>query len=58
MLMLMHQHSCGGTLNRKSVVQAQDKTFRLIPERWHVLLKEPGNEKILEEVITWLKARL
>jgi alpha-beta hydrolase superfamily lysophospholipase len=38
--------------------QAKDKTFRLIPGRWHVLLKEPGNRDILQEVIAWLDARL
>ncbi len=38
-------------------VQTKDKTFRLIEKRWHVLLKEPGNAEILQEVIAWLKAR-
>ncbi|EIE25551.1 alpha/beta-hydrolase [Coccomyxa subellipsoidea C-169] len=37
--------------------QTKDKTFRLIEKRWHVLLKEPGNAEILQEVIAWLKAR-
>ncbi|KAK9908837.1 hypothetical protein WJX75_003567 [Coccomyxa subellipsoidea] len=37
--------------------QAKDKTFRLIEKRWHVLLKEPGNAEILQEVIEWLTAR-
>ncbi|BDA41799.1 Monoglyceride lipase [Coccomyxa sp. Obi] len=38
--------------------QAKDKTFKLIKDRWHVLLKEPGNKEILDEVIAWLKARI
>lgn len=38
--------------------QAMDKTFRLLPGHWHVLLKEDGNESILEEVIAWLKERV
>ena len=38
--------------------QSKDKAFKLIPGRWHVLLKEPGNEDILKEVIAWLKERV
>ena len=47
-------------LTKECVVlwQAKDKTFKLIKDRWHVLLKEPGNEEILQEVIAWLKARI
>ncbi len=37
---------------------SKDKAFRPRPGRWHVLLKEPGNEDILQEVIAWLKERL
>ena len=39
-------------------MQSTDKTFRLIPGRWHVLLKEPGNDLILKEVIRWVGERV
>ena len=39
-------------------MQSTDKTFRLIPGRWHVLLKEPGNDVILKEVISWMNERV
>ncbi|CAL5219173.1 g957 [Coccomyxa viridis] len=38
--------------------QSKDKTFRLMPGRWHVLLKEPGNDVILKEVISWMTERV
>jgi hypothetical protein len=38
--------------------QSTDKTLRLIPNRWHVVMKEPGNEKILQEILEWMEARL
>ena len=39
-------------------VQTKDKQFKLIPGRWHVLLKEPGNDVILKEVISWMQERV
>ena len=39
-------------------LQSKDKQFNLIPGRWHVLLKEPGNDLILKEVISWMTERV
>ncbi|CAK0746028.1 hypothetical protein CVIRNUC_001662 [Coccomyxa viridis] len=38
--------------------KSKDKRFKLIPSRWHVILKEPGNEDILKEVMSWMDQRL
>ena len=45
-------NTCFGAL------QSKDKQFKLIPGRWHVLLKEPGNDMILKEVISWMTERV
>lgn len=39
-------------------MQSTDKEFRLIPGRWHVLLKEPGNDAIFKQVISWMCKRV
>ncbi|KAL6774311.1 hypothetical protein ACKKBG_A24505 [Auxenochlorella protothecoides x Auxenochlorella symbiontica] len=38
--------------------RATDKTIRLVNHMWHVLVKEGGNEILLEELIAWMQARL
>lgn len=45
--------------SRQLVEQAQstDKTLRSLTGFWHILMKEPGNETIRDEVIAWLSAR-
>ena len=35
-----------------------DKSLRLFPGRWHVLLREPGADGVVAEVLSWLAARL
>ena len=37
--------------------QSKDKTLRLVNSMWHVLVKEPGNLQILEEIIEWILKR-
>lgn len=34
-----------------------DKTLRLVNSMWHMLVKEPGNEDVLAEIVEWLQAR-
>ena len=41
-------------LRAKSV----DKTLRLVNHMWHVLVKERGNEHILNDIIEWIHARV
>lgn len=40
------------------VLQSPDKTLRLLTDFWHVLTKEQGNERLLQECITWMQARI
>ena len=35
-----------------------DKTFVSLPGRWHILVREPGNEEVLARIIDWCDARL
>eukprot|EP00878_Enallax_costatus_P013172 GHUV01013769.1.p1 GENE.GHUV01013769.1~~GHUV01013769.1.p1 ORF type:complete len:163 (+),score=46.27 GHUV01013769.1:797-1285(+) len=35
-----------------------DKTLHLVDNFWHVLTKEPGNEKLLADCIAWMDERL
>eukprot|EP00803_Ostreobium_quekettii_P010348 evm.model.scf_81.4 EVM.evm.TU.scf_81.4 scf_81:52896-58685(-) len=37
--------------------QSKDKTLHLIDDMWHFLMHEPGNEKVQEIVLEWLKQR-
>ncbi len=37
--------------------QSADKQLRLVNDMWHILGKEPGNEKVLAEVVEWVLAR-
>ncbi|MEW5299681.1 MAG: hypothetical protein WDW36_002671 [Sanguina aurantia] len=34
-----------------------DKEFHFARGMWHILIKEPGNEKILADVIAWCQKR-
>jgi hypothetical protein len=36
----------------------KDKTLRLVNTFWHILPKEPSNEAVLSEVLSWMNARL
>jgi esterase/lipase len=38
--------------------QSEDKELHIIPERWHVIVKEPGNEEVLRCIIAWMDRRL
>lgn len=36
---------------------AEDKELVLLPDMWHILVKEKGQEKIIAHIIDWLAAR-
>jgi hypothetical protein len=38
--------------------QATDKQLVMLPERWHILIKEPGNEKIVQQMAEWVSRRV
>lgn len=38
--------------------KSADKTLRLVNHMWHVLVKEEGNERILNDIIEWIHARV
>ncbi|KAK9846479.1 hypothetical protein WJX81_004951 [Elliptochloris bilobata] len=38
--------------------KSTDKELHIIPMRWHVIIKEPGNEEILRDMIAWMEKRL
>jgi hypothetical protein len=38
-------------------VQSTDKELVTIPKMWHVLVKEPGNEKIIGRILEWILER-
>ncbi len=38
-------------------LQSKDKTLRLINSFWHILVREPGNEKINAAISDWLLER-
>lgn len=40
------------------LMQTDDKTLHLVDNFWHVLTKEPGNEKIRADCIAWMHKRL
>lgn len=37
--------------------QSQDKTLRLINSFWHILVREPGNDKINAAIADWVLER-
>jgi acylglycerol lipase len=37
--------------------QSKDKTLRLINSFWHILVREPGNEKINAAIADWVLHR-
>eukprot|EP00884_Botryococcus_braunii_P002740 jgi/Botrbrau1/12467/Bobra.0169s0014.1 len=37
---------------------SKDKALHMVPKRWHVLMKEPGHEEILRQILDWMEARL
>lgn len=39
------------------LLQSADKQLRLVNDMWHILTKEPGNEKLLAEIVAWVLAR-
>jgi esterase/lipase len=43
--------------NSCRAVQATDKELVMVSNHWHVLIKEPGNEKIVERIIDWVHKR-
>jgi hypothetical protein len=38
-------------------VQSTDKELVTLPKMWHVLVKEPGNEKIITRILDWILER-
>jgi esterase/lipase len=46
--------------SRQLVEQAAstDKQLHILTDMWHIITKEPGNEKILAQVIEWVNERL
>ena len=51
-------HQCYALIVRfVGVVQAKDKQLVVLPDAWHILVKERGEAKILSQVITWLTSR-
>lgn len=39
-------------------MQSTDKQLLRVSDMWHILLKEPGNEELQAEVISWVLARV
>lgn len=39
-------------------LQTEDKTLKLVDNFWHVLTKEPGNEELLADCMTWITDHL
>ena len=37
--------------------QSDDKTIRFVNSMWHVLVKEPGNEEVLQTLVQWILDR-
>ncbi len=40
------------------VSQSEDKELVKLPKMWHVLIKEPGNDKIIARITEWVLARV
>lgn len=47
-----------GTIALGARASSADKTVRIMPGRWHVLMREPGSEQVLAEIIEWCDARV
>lgn len=39
------------------VLQSADKELVMLPDMWHVLIKEPGNERVIDRMEEWLLQR-
>jgi len=48
----------GGTAAFVAAAGSADKTFVSLPDRWHILVREPGNEAVQARIIQWCDARL
>jgi acylglycerol lipase len=48
---------CDGSKSLFLQAKSEDKTLRLVNHMWHVLPKEPYNERILNEMIDWMVKR-
>lgn len=48
---------CDGSKSLYLKAKSEDKTLRLVNHMWHVLPKEPHNERILAEMIEWMLHR-
>jgi acylglycerol lipase len=49
---------CDGSKSLYLKAKSEDKTLRLVNHMWHVLPKEPHNERILNEMIEWMIKRV
>lgn len=47
----------GARLTASPSLQSTDKELHIIPDRWHVLLKEPGCKELGKKVVAWIAAR-
>ncbi|KAL4527302.1 hypothetical protein Ndes2526A_g08907 [Nannochloris sp. 'desiccata'] len=48
---------CDGSKSLYLKAKSEDKTLRLVNHMWHVLPKEPYNERLLNEMIEWMVKR-
>lgn len=46
-----------GSVDLHEASASEDKTLRILKDRWHILTKEPGNDEVLKEIVEWCDAR-
>lgn len=39
------------------LLQATDKQLVMLPDRWHILIMEPGREKLIQQMAEWVSSR-
>ncbi|KAK9820098.1 hypothetical protein WJX72_006113 [[Myrmecia] bisecta] len=49
---------CDGSKKLYAESQAKDKTLRHVNQMWHVIVKEDGNDKVLQEIVEWINKRV
>jgi hypothetical protein len=40
-----------------SCLQATDKQLVMLPDRWHILIMEPGKEELVQQMAEWVSSR-
>lgn len=48
---------CDGSKHLYSRATSKDKQMVLINQMWHIITKEPGNEDVLKQILTWINDR-